>query len=720
MQDLFLRELEGEINEQDNIDLKHELGIEEVKQVVFSFGKGKAPGLDGLPIEFYQTFWEEIKDDLMEMLRECLELKRLGKSMREGLITILYKNKGDRNDLRNWRPITLLNCDYKILSKIVMGRLQQVTGELINPDQVCGVPGRTVVDNLNLIRDTCLYSKERGHPLCLINIDQEKAYDRVDHEYLYKVFEYMGFNPIFIDWVKMFFQKVKGRVVVNGMLSQSFQVNSGVRQGCPLSPLLYIFALEPVLSKIRRSKQVAGVIIPGSGQQEVRVLAYMDDVSLICRDNYSVSKALDIMRLFERASGSKINIEKSHAMCIGDWKEKDTIKKELTVEEDGVKVLGVIFDKDINGIRNWVEVSGKLKKKIEYWKSRKLTLEGKLLILKMILIPTLLYVARVFPPDFASGRTIIRHLFKFFWGGGFEKVKRETVMLRRNQGGKGFPNVIYYLWAHFVCNTIKAVLEMNKKYSFFARFYFGQFLRKMGLVKLTYTVPYGENMPFIYRKTMNFIVQNNLCKDAEAKWTAKDLMKKKESGGKLCRIGLLSDERSQIIWENVNYVGLNNRHKDIAWLTAQARLPCKELLYRRQMSNVNTCVRTECMAIETLQHVFYECVFAKQCWGRVNKLSRKFIRDKDMCVNLILHGPKKGIQTNDNEKGWIIINCVKEALWIVRNQEMYKSKNKTNVNEFCKIVIVKIRDYVCLDINATGKSTAFKKWKMNSFSDLFL
>lgn len=292
-------------------------------------------------------------------------------------------------------------------------------------------------------------------------------------------------------------------------------------------------------------------------------------------------------------------------------------------------------------------------------------------------------------------------------------------MVQRNQGGKGFPNVIYVLWVHFVCYTINAAFEMNKKYSFFARFYFGQSLRKMGLMKLTHTLPYSDKMPFLYRKTMSFIVQNNLCEKMQGNWSAKELIKKKEISGKLCRVGLLNDSASETIWKNVNYSRLNNRQKDLAWLSVHGRLPCKEHLYKKHMVKSDKCVKNGCTAAETIQHVFFECVYAKECWKRVTRLSKKFIRDQDMCVNLILYGPKKGIKTNASEKGWIIINCVKEALWIVRNRNVYNLKIETTVNDFCKIVIVKIRDYVWLDMVALGKAVALKKWKINSLGDLF-
>ncbi|KAJ1211805.1 hypothetical protein NDU88_007153 [Pleurodeles waltl] len=106
-------------------------------------------------------------------------------TLREGRIALLYKHKGERCDLKNWRPISLLNVDYKILAKTMVNRLEGAMGEIVHPDQTCGVPGRRVADSLALIRDTIQYITDRNIRSALVCLDQEKAFDRVSHEFMW-------------------------------------------------------------------------------------------------------------------------------------------------------------------------------------------------------------------------------------------------------------------------------------------------------------------------------------------------------------------------------------------------------------------------------------------------------------------------------------------------------------------------------------------------------
>uniref|UniRef100_W5NED8 Reverse transcriptase domain-containing protein n=1 Tax=Lepisosteus oculatus TaxID=7918 RepID=W5NED8_LEPOC len=165
--DRVLDRLQMKITEESKIALERELSSEEVKEALFNLSKKKVPGLDGIPKEFYETFWPLIKGG-----------GRLGTTMRTGVLSLLYK-KGDKTCLENWRPIQLLTTDYKILAKILCSRLREVLSDIIKDDQTCGVKGRTLLWNLYLIKDTISLVEDRNLPLILTSLDQEKAFDRV-------------------------------------------------------------------------------------------------------------------------------------------------------------------------------------------------------------------------------------------------------------------------------------------------------------------------------------------------------------------------------------------------------------------------------------------------------------------------------------------------------------------------------------------------------------
>ena len=170
-------------------DIEKNINELELFQALNDMAKEKAPGLDGLTVEFYLTFWHVINNDFVDLVnyRYCYKKGSLPNSMNKALIRLIFKNKGERCQLNNWRPISLLNVDYKIISKVLTKRLRKLMPNLINEDQTCGVHGRSIQDKLMVLRDvidyTTLYNKEAA----IISIDQEKAFDRIEWCYLFSI-----------------------------------------------------------------------------------------------------------------------------------------------------------------------------------------------------------------------------------------------------------------------------------------------------------------------------------------------------------------------------------------------------------------------------------------------------------------------------------------------------------------------------------------------------
>ena len=180
---------------------------------------GKSPGSDGLPTEFYLAFWDDLGDFLVLVLNERYRLGVLRYNQRESLLRLLYK-KDDRRLPKNWRPISLLNTDYKLASKAITERLKPVMTVIIHRDQTCGVVGRSIFSNLQLIRDTLdIMIDKTDEPGILVTLDQEKAFDRVDHDFLMRTLTKFGFGPSFCHWVNIFYTDVFSRIICNGNLS---------------------------------------------------------------------------------------------------------------------------------------------------------------------------------------------------------------------------------------------------------------------------------------------------------------------------------------------------------------------------------------------------------------------------------------------------------------------------------------------------------------------
>ena len=173
--------------------------------------------------------------------------------------------------MRNWRPISLLNVDYKIATRAICGRLLTVLSTIIGPDQTCGVGGRTISKNLFLIRDLLDHVERENLPLALLSLDQEKAFDRVDWGFLCRILHKFNFGPDFLRWVQLFYTNIESAVVINGWTSSFFWPSRGACQGCPLSPLLYVISIEVLAVSIRTSPRFPGMTLPHSMQMIPRL-----------------------------------------------------------------------------------------------------------------------------------------------------------------------------------------------------------------------------------------------------------------------------------------------------------------------------------------------------------------------------------------------------------------------------------------------------------------
>ena len=209
------------LDSDDAKDLDSPLSLEEFDLAVRQLGKDKAPGLDGLTSDFFLSFWPILKDNFRSVLQSSISSGSLPHFFRRAVITLLPK-KGDLADIANWRPVSLLNTDYKIFAKLLANRLKQCIGSVIKEDQSYCVPGRSIYDNINLIRDVLFYSNSNDVPLAVINLDQKKAFDNVDHGYLFNTMRAMGFGARFISYLQILYGGAESLVKVCGSLTVSF------------------------------------------------------------------------------------------------------------------------------------------------------------------------------------------------------------------------------------------------------------------------------------------------------------------------------------------------------------------------------------------------------------------------------------------------------------------------------------------------------------------
>jgi hypothetical protein len=170
----------------------------------------------------------------------------------EARMGLLYKKK-DKRDIQNYQPITLLNTDYKIYTKIIANRLRVVAPNLIHYDQAGFMPNRSIYDQTKIVELMIKWCENTGNQGMIVCLDQEKAYDRIDLNYLWQALSAYGFPGPFINRIKNLYSKAATAIRINGFVSETFEVRRGVRQGDPMSCLLYNLAIEPLIESIRSS-----------------------------------------------------------------------------------------------------------------------------------------------------------------------------------------------------------------------------------------------------------------------------------------------------------------------------------------------------------------------------------------------------------------------------------------------------------------------------------
>ncbi|CAM2097011.1 unnamed protein product [Caretta caretta] len=192
-----------------------------------------SPGMDGLTMEFYRMFWDILGPDLVPVWAESLQSGVLPLSCKQAMLTLLPK-KGDIRDLRNWHPVSLLSTDYKVVAKAISLQLGSVLVNVVHPDQTYTIPGRSIFDNLYLVRDLLELWCRDGLWFALLSLDQEKAFDRVDHGYLLSTLQAFGFGPQFVGFLQELYASTECLVKLNWTLTEPVSFGRGVWQGCPL------------------------------------------------------------------------------------------------------------------------------------------------------------------------------------------------------------------------------------------------------------------------------------------------------------------------------------------------------------------------------------------------------------------------------------------------------------------------------------------------------
>ncbi len=271
---------------------------------------GRAPGLDGLPVEVYRKHRDLFVPLLARLYTAMGASGQRPAGFTDGVIRTLHK-KGGRRVLANYRPITLLNTDYRVLANLLARRLRPVQGALIGREQTAFLPGRQIGENVLLLQllPHALPASSKAVVVCL---DFSKAYDTIDRGFLFRCLELAGLGGGFLQWCRVLLQDTHACACVNGHLSRMVSFQAGVRQGCPLAPQLYLFVAQALLAFLQARGW--GVKV---GAADITGCQYADDAQVLVAEAAHLQHFLADMQVFKEACGQGLNLSKTSAMPVG-------------------------------------------------------------------------------------------------------------------------------------------------------------------------------------------------------------------------------------------------------------------------------------------------------------------------------------------------------------------------------------------------------------------
>lgn len=446
----FLNDLNiPKLSEEENKTLDEEITKQEIAEALGSMQAGKAAGLDGIPIDLYKTFQSKLLTPLLEMFQESFENGLLPASMRVALITLLPKPGKPNTKCENMRPISLLNSDIKILCKVLARRIEGQLPQLVGGDQNGFVRGRQGFHNVRRVLNI-LHSQRDAIDTALLSLDAEKAFDRVEWPYMFEVLVRFGFGDQFCKWVRLVCTGLTAKILTNNVVSQPFTVSRSCPQGSPLSPLLFILAIEPLAIAIRTHTNIYGI---WEGQMEHKIALFADDVILFLKKlNSSIPALVDLIETFGKISGYKINYSKSSIMLLN---KSDRINHNALLypfnSTDNFTYLGIKIFPEVNKISqiNYDSLQDTTTTSLERWASLPISMIGRINILKMNILPKYLYLFQNIslpPPSSLFTRT--KKMFtNFIWQNKRPRLRLSLIYLPYDRGGLQCPNIQWYYWA---------------------------------------------------------------------------------------------------------------------------------------------------------------------------------------------------------------------------------------------------------------------------------
>ncbi|KAM0071671.1 putative RNA-directed DNA polymerase [Helianthus debilis subsp. tardiflorus] len=441
------------LSEQWRQSLCESFSESEIFLAIKSCDGSKSPGPDGFSLKF---FWPKLKPWILGLMNEFFISGSISNGCNSSFVALIPKIR-DPQLLANFRPISLVGSIYKIIAKVLANRLKPALKDFISPNQSAFVGGRNILDSPLIVGESVAWAKKVKLKLLIFKVDFEKAYDTINWKFLWRIMKKMNFPDKWIGWIKGCLSSGMGSILVNGSPTKEFRFKRGLRQGDPLSPFLFILAMEVVsmfMNHMCNRGFFQGCKLPNDGPI-LSHLCYADDVLFIGEWSEDNLLALNrLLRWLSLVTGLKINRSKCKVYGVGVPRDEVLSFARVVNCEAGslpLSHLGIPVGVNMNRFKFWKPVIDKFSAKLSSWKANHLSFAGRLMLAKSVLGSLPSYYLSLF----AAPKTVIERIEKirrnFVWGSSpsgrkMRWIRWEFLLKARKKGGMGWVELILSIW----------------------------------------------------------------------------------------------------------------------------------------------------------------------------------------------------------------------------------------------------------------------------------
>ena len=458
--DLFLDNLDRVPDDMVNL-MDSNLSTEEIYETLKDCNDS-APGPDGIPYSLIKLTWKYFGPALIESWNYAEKIGKLAPSHDMSYLRLLPKEGKDTRLLKNWRPITLSNCDFKLITKTLSWRLAKAVDSVISPNQTAYMKDRQISDNLNIMLYTIEQSKEREG--MIVSLDAEKAFDSIEHWYIKEVLKKIGLD-CFLGTFNLLYKNQLVEIILNGTNAGNYRIKNGVKQGDALSCILFILGVEPLLRKINNDSLIDNLVI--NDIPIPKAIAYADDICCVIKPNpTSLQKIFDNYDELTKFSGLRLNADKTELIAMGGPDSYNVIynHKDVRIEKsEQIKINGLMLSYDIEQARkdNVLKMQEAVKKQLFNWSKRSLSILGKIQIYKTFGLSQILYTLSVVQLTKQEEKSLTNLIYKYIWTKNVDgnkapdRIKRQILLNKVKSLGFGMIDYVEVVNSIRIRNLIR-------------------------------------------------------------------------------------------------------------------------------------------------------------------------------------------------------------------------------------------------------------------------